>query len=315
MTYNPTLRLLAVLEVLQSRAEVSSKELARRLEVEERTVRRYIMMLRDMGIPIDGERGRHGGYTLQPGFHLRPLMFNAEEITAVMMGLMVMRELGATSLLSVESAATKIERVLPAELRQTTDALREAMILDHVQIRTYSVSSEWPLTVSRAAHLRLCLDIVYTSGDGETAERRIAPYGLVLHARTWYMPAYCFLRNAMRLFRLDRVATISAAGEQFTRPDDFDAKVYVMDSLARLGGIYAFEVILHTPLAIAREVVPPSLAVLESEGEATLMRCYSDDPHWFARYLTRLELPFTVRAPDELREALRALAEEILAGI
>src|SRR5688572_130704 len=113
--YNPTLRLLTILEILQSRGEVSGQELAQILEVEERSIRRYIMMLRDIGIPIEGERGRHGGYSLRPGFRLPPMMFNADEITAVMMGLMLMRELGSASSLAVESAAAKIERVLPFE--------------------------------------------------------------------------------------------------------------------------------------------------------------------------------------------------------
>ncbi len=313
--YNPTMRLLAVLELLQSRGEVSGQELARVLEVEERSIRRYIMMLRDMGIPIDGERGRHGGYSLHPGFRLPPLMFNADEITAVVMGLMLMRELGVTPHLAVESATAKIERVLPAELSQTTDALRQSLILDHVQIATYTVSSERILTFSRAAYEGKCLHIAYQSADGETTERMIAPYGVVLHARTWYVPAYCCWRDAMRVFRLDRMRAVSASEAVFTRPADFDARQYVFDSLARMKGMYTFEVIWHAPLAIVQEYIPPSLAILEREGETTLMRCYSDDPHWLARYLTRIELPFTVRATEELRAALWALADAILAGV
>jgi predicted DNA-binding transcriptional regulator YafY len=309
------MRLLAVLELLQSRGEVSGQELAQMLEVEERSVRRYIMMLRDMGIPIDGERGRHGGYSLHPGFRLPPLMFNADEITAVIMGLMLMRELRVTPHLAVESAAAKIERVLPAELSQTTGALRQSLILDHVQIATYTVSSERLLTFSRAAYEARCLDISYTSADGEATERRIAPYGLVLHARVWYVPAYCYLRDDLRVFRVDRVQAVSASQQLFTRPADFDSSQYVFDSLARMSGTYAFEVSLHAPLAVVQEIVPPSLAILESDGETTLMRCYSDDPHWFARYLTRIELPFTVRETNELRAALRTLADEILAGV
>src|SRR5689334_5691765 len=114
--YNPTLRLLSILELLQSRGEVSGQELSRLVEVDERSIRRYIMLLRDMGIPIEAERGRGGGYALQPGFRLPPLMFNADEITAVTIGLMLMRELGSASALAIESATAKIERVLPADL-------------------------------------------------------------------------------------------------------------------------------------------------------------------------------------------------------
>src|SRR6266508_4298261 len=95
--YNPATRLLSMLELLQSRGEVSGGELAQALEVDDRSVRRYILMLRDMGFPIEGERGRHGGYSLRPGFRLPPLMFNADEVMAVMLGLMLMEGLGSTS--------------------------------------------------------------------------------------------------------------------------------------------------------------------------------------------------------------------------
>lgn len=294
---------------------MSGAELAQALEVEERSVRRYVMMLRDIGIPIEGERGRHGGYSLRPGFRMPPMMFNSDEISAVMMGLMLIRELGLSSLQAVESAAAKIERVLPEELTQATNALRQSLILDPVQINTYSVSMERIIAFSRAAFEGKCLQITYTSSDGETTERMIAPYGVVLHARTWYVPAYCYLREDIRVFRLDRVRNVSETKQSFSRPDDFDAKDYVINSLAHLSSLYQFEVIFHAPISTVQEVIPPSLAILESLGEKTLMRTYSDDPHWLARCLMRVEIPFTVRENDELREAFRELAAEIIASI
>jgi predicted DNA-binding transcriptional regulator YafY len=313
--YNPTTRLLLILELLQSRGEMSGYELAQALEVEERSIRRYIMMLRDIGIPIEGERGRHGGYSLRPSFRLPPLMFNADEITAVTMGLMLMRELDFMSQLAIESATAKIERVLPEGLYASADALRQSLILDDVLNGTYAVSSKWIIAFSRAAHEQKCLNITYISADGETTQRLIAPYGLVLHMQTWYVPAYCHLREDVRVFRLDRVRAVASNEQMFTKPDDFDPKAFVLNSLACIPGTYRFEVLLHAPLATVQEYIPPSLAVLESSGDKTLMRCYSDDPHWFARYLTRLEMPFTVLETDELRDALRALVDEILAAV
>jgi len=294
---------------------MSGAELAQALEVEERSVRRYIMMLRDMGIPIEGERGRHGGYSLRPGFRLPPMMFNNDEITAVMMGLMLMRELGLSSLQALESATTKIERVLPGELLQSVDALRQSLILDPVQINTYSVSMERIMAFSRAAYQGNCLQIRYTSADGETTKRMIAPYGVVLHVRTWYVPAYCYLREDIRVFRLDRVRDMSETKQNFSHPADFNAKAYVIDSLKRLPSTYQFEVIFHAPMTTVQEVIPPSKAILESLGDKTLMRCYTDDPHWLARYLPLIEIPFTVVATDELRDALRTLATEILDSV
>jgi predicted DNA-binding transcriptional regulator YafY len=309
--YNPTLRLLAILELLQSRGEVSGQELAQTLEVEERSVRRYIMQLRDMGIPIEGERGRHGGYALQPGYRLPPLMFNADEITAIVMGLMLIHELRIPSALAIESASAKIERVLPDELRTRADALRRSLAFDDVPLKTYAITNEYISTISLAVHEHRCLNVTYVAASGDATERVIAPYGLVMHATAWYIPAYCFLRQDVRTFRLDRVRSLARTEQAFTPPPDFDARDFVLKALARLPE-QTFEVIVHASLATVEATVRPSLALLEPLGENTLLRCFTEDPHWLARVLAGLELPFAVRRGDSLREALRELAARLV---
>ena len=189
--YNPTTRLLTILELLQSRGEMSGQEIAQVLEVEERSVRRYIMQLRDIGIPVDGERGRYGGYRLRPGFRLPPLMFNADEINSVMLGLLLLREFRYGSLTALESASAKIDRVLPEELRQRMEAVRQSLLLNHVQLGTHHLSNEHISLFSLAIYDRHCLAITYAAANGEVTQRIIAPYALVLHSRTWYIPAYC----------------------------------------------------------------------------------------------------------------------------
>lgn len=315
MTHTPTLRLLAVLELLQSRGAVRGDELARVLEVEPRSVRRYVMLLRDMGIPIEGERGRHGGYALQRGFRLPPLMFNADEMTAVVMGLMLMRELGAMPTLAVDSAAAKIDRVLPDTLRDRTEALRASLNLEYVDLATYAFGDAHLTALSVAAHERQCVDIVYRAANGATSERRIAPYGVVLHARAWYVAAYCTLRQDMRVFRLDRMQSVTPTRTSFDRPDGFDAGAFVVDALARAPGVFACEILLHTDLQTAQTMVPRSRALLEARGNDTLVRCATDDVRWLAHILARLELPFTVLGPDELKEAVRELANALTASI
>lgn len=313
--YNPTMRLLAVLELLQSRQDVSGQELAALLEVDERSVRRYIMMLRDIGIPVDGERGRGGGYSLRRGFRMPPLMFTVNEITAVMLGLMLMREVGPGSNFAIESAASKIERVLPEELAQCADALREAIDLEAVGSGRYTVASEQIVAFSQAVYRRTCIDIRYEGGSGDVTQRLIEPYGLVLYARGWYVPAYCHLRKELRVFRLDRVCALTHTDQPFERPDNFDAKAAVRDSLLHLPNTQQFEILIHAPLETVQAMPLSGLSMLESEGANTLMRCYSDDAHWLACSLARLEVPFTVRQNDELRAALRLLAEDLLRGI
>lgn len=313
--YNPTMRLLTILELLQSHAEVSGQELAQKLEVEERSIRRYIMMLRDLGIPIEGERGRHGGYSLTPGFRLPPLMFNKDEITAVMIGLILMQEFGTDSTLAVESAIAKIQRVLPEDLRESTQALHRSLIVDDVRGGMDTISNDYLTLFSAAAHEGKCVHIRYQSREGEPTERLIAPYGVVLHVRRWYIPAYCYLREDIRVFRMDRVMSAVPTEQDFTKSVDFDTRSFVLKSLARASGNHAFEILVDAPFSIVQEVIPPAAALLEASGNQTLVRCYSDDPYWLARYLAQIEVPFTVIETDELREALRTLANGILASI
>src|SRR5216684_1717243 len=126
--YHPTTRVLTVLELLQSHQRLSGPELAARLEVNIRTVRHYIMMLQDLGIPIKAERGRYGAYRLLPGFKLPPLMFNEDEALALTLGLLTARRLGLTAAApAVAGALAKIERVLPSALRKRVQAVQETL--------------------------------------------------------------------------------------------------------------------------------------------------------------------------------------------
>lgn len=310
--YNPTMRLLSILELLQSREQISAQELAEILEVEERSIRRYIMMLRDMGIPIDSERGRYGGYSLRPGFRLPPMMFNHDEIVAITVGLMLVSELGAVTALAVESATSKIERVLPDTLWQQSHALRHFLKL--AVSWTYPISSQWLLMVNLAAMNRQCLDISYRSAQGQTSQRVISPYGVVLHGRGWYLPAYCHMRQTFRVFRLDRVQHITESGLGYYETD-MDITDFVFSTLAQTSGIHTYEIILQAPLNTLLEYIPKSMAILSEDDKGTRMLCYSDDPYWLARYLMTLEIPFTVLQNENLISALRNIAEQVLDSI
>jgi predicted DNA-binding transcriptional regulator YafY len=313
--YSPTTRLLTILELLQARGEMTGKELAEILEVEERSIRRYILMLRDLGIPIDGERGRHGGYALQPGYRLPPMMFTAEELTAIMTGLMLTRASGLITGFATESATAKIERVLPPELHQRAQALQASLFLDKIQGRVRGVSNEWLSVVSLAVYECRSLEITYRSAEGIETSRVIDPYGLVLHANVYYVPGYCHLREAFRLFRLDRVRAISTIPQSFTRSISINPRDFVIHALSQLPGTFIFKVLVHAPLVVVQECVPVDAAILERVGEKTLMQCYSDDPQWMAQYLATLELPFTVLETEELRSALHELAQTLQTAI
>jgi predicted DNA-binding transcriptional regulator YafY len=177
--YHPTTRVLAVLALLQAHGRMSGAELAQRLEVNVRTLRRYIIMLQDLGIPIEAERGRNGAYVLSAGFKLPPMMFTNEEALALTVGLISARHLNlADTDRAVESAFAKLERVMPLDLKSRVRALTETITLDPNR-SSFTPPSEVVLsTMSGAAQLRQRVHLQYHPSKGEDTERDFDPSGL-----------------------------------------------------------------------------------------------------------------------------------------
>jgi predicted DNA-binding transcriptional regulator YafY len=313
----PTTRVLAMLELLQARGRMSGPELARRLEVGERTVRRYVELLRDLGIPVEGERGRHGSYRLRPGFKLPPLMFTEDEALGLALGLLAARRFGlADAAPAVEGALAKLERVMPDTLRERVRVLDEAVTLAIARPAT-PPTAEVVATLGGAVRERRRVRLSYRSGLGEETERAVDPYGVVHREGYWYAVGHDHLRGEARLFRLDRVLMVESLDETFVRPPGFDTPEGVLEALAVMPqDRWSVEVLLETDLEDAREQVPPMGVTLEEVGGGVLMRSSTSDLGWMARVLAGLGFPFVVRRPPELREALRRRAAEIatLAG-
>jgi len=309
--YFPTTRVLTILELLQSHARLSGPELARRLEVDTRTVRRYVTMLQDLGIPVEAERGRYGSYRLRPGFKLPPLMFTEDEALALTLGLLVARRLGLMdAALPVEGALAKIERVLPLAVRERVQAVQEALILD-IPNAGHTPRTLLVVTLSSALRQQRRVILRYASWKAEETERAVDLYGLVYRAGYWYAVGYCHLRRDLRVFRLDRVTHVTLSGESYTRPDNFDALEYVMRSLAMTPTTWSIEILLETTLEEARQYVPAVIAALDQHPDGALLRCSVNHLDWFAHFLGGLPFPFTVLHPPELRDELRRLAARI----
>lgn len=306
--YYPTTRVLTVLELLQSRQRMGGPELAARLEVNLRTVRRYITMLQDLGIPIQAERGRHGGYRLRPGFKLPPLMFTEDEALALTLGLLTARRLGlAAAAPAVEGALAKVERVMPATLRERVRAVQDALVFA-APAPDVTAPSEIVLTLSAATQQGRRVNLRYRSWQAEETERAFDPYGLVYRAGRWYAAGYCHLRQGLRVFRLDRVVSAELREETFTRPAGFDSLNHVERAIASTPGTWTVEVLLDTTLERARRRVSPALATLTEAPSGVVLRCYAESLDWTAYILMGLDCPLVVRHPPELRDALRRLA-------
>ena len=310
--YHPTTRVLTVLELLQSHARLSGAELAERLEVDPRTVRRYIGMLKDLGVPVDSEPGRYGGYRLLPGYKLPPMMFTEEEALAVVLGLLVSRRVGfGDAAPAVEGALSKIDRVLPDRLRGRVQAVQGALSFTPIRGVGRLPNPATLLSLTSAADANQRVWMRYRGATDET-ERAIDPYGVVHHRGRWYVVGWCHLRDDVRMFRLDRVLELEPREVLSNpKPVDFDCVDFVLQSLATVPWGWPMEVLLEIPLDEARRRIAPDLGVLEETRGGVILRTQADALDWMARELVMIGCPFRILHPPELREAVRSLAREI----
>jgi len=302
-------RVLALLEALQDRSSASGPELARRLGVDVRTLRRDVVSLRDLGIPVEAERGPGGGYRLRPGYRMPPLMLTADEATTVALGLIAARHDG----LDADSALAKIRRVLPDRVRLRVEALERTLGFTRPGQDASPPAGEHLLLLAEAARRGRRVAAHYTASDGAESDRELSPYGLVAHAGRWYVPAHDHGRDAPRTLRADRFGAVRLGGAGRPPPPGFDAVAFVSGALARVPWTHAVEVLLHQPLERARERFPATLAELEPAGEHTLLRMRTESLDWVAGLLAGAGASFEIRRPDELRASVHALADRLRA--
>jgi predicted DNA-binding transcriptional regulator YafY len=311
----PTARLLELLELLQTQTSTTGREIASRLGIDARTVRRYIAALQSLGIPVEGQRGVGGGYRIRPGYRLPPLMLSDDEAVVVALGVLAAGRLGLTaSTETVDGAQAKIHRVLPDALRRRVEALEATLDFTTAAPAGAPVAGETVLLLADAIRRRKRLRIAYRSFAGEATRRELSPHGLVVHSGRWYLAAFDHTRDAMRTFRVDRMrrTTVTAAAA-VAPPDGFDAVAYVSQSLARAPWPYRVEVLLALPLEDATRRLPATLAELTEADGGTLLRMGVGSLDWTARLLAGLACDFTVLEPDELRGSVLELGDRLAA--
>jgi predicted DNA-binding transcriptional regulator YafY len=310
--YSPTTRLLTVLELLQSYKQMSGPDIARRLEVDLRTVRRYIVMLQDMGIPVEAERGPYGAYQLQRGYKLPPLMFTDAEAVALTLGLLTIREFRfPVDVVAVEGALAKTERVMPEKLFNQARGLQEAIVFNVSPPPTVLHNNSLPI-LSSAVHQRQQVWLRYQSWSGDESEREFDPYGIVFNEGFWYAAGYCHLRQDLRTFRMDRIVALEPRERSFERPEKFDILAHVLDSIALMPGMTQIEVVLETSLEIAQQVIGPVMGTLELSEKGVIFRRAASQLEWVAHILLNLDFPVHIVQNDELRQMIRQMGTRAL---
>jgi predicted DNA-binding transcriptional regulator YafY len=310
---SPTSRLLELLELLQTRSLTTGREIADRLGIDARTARRYVGVLQELGIPVEGQRGVGGGYRIRPGYRLPPLMLGDEEAVAVVLGLLATRGSSDDGSAVVDGALTKINRVLPTTLRRQVEALEETLAF--TATRSAPADATAVLLLADAIRRRRRLRMAYRTFAGDESERELSPHGLVVHRGRWYLAAHDHGRDDLRTFRVDRMwRTELADVAAVPPPDGFDAVAHVTRSLASIPWKWEVEVVLDLAADDAARRIPPTLAELVDDPDGTLLRMRTDSLDWMATVLAGLGCGFTIRRPDELRASVGALAAQLAAA-
>jgi len=316
----PLARVLALLEILQTGGTHRLGELSARLGVDPRTVRRYAAHLVDIGIPVETERGRYGGYRLATGYRLPPLLLTDDEALAVLLGLSV-----GPAELAASSALAKILRVLPSASRRRFEALLRATRVDPPGSRQVAPDTAILLAVGEAAGAGTPLRVRYVDRDGRASHRILLPYGLVARGGQWYVSAADSLSGEVRTLRVDRMREVVAQDGVFTAPPGFDPVEAVRSSLRATPWRHAVSVLVEATAEHVLAALPDGLASVEELPPGDSRRPHSIDGWvrvrfraerlgWIPPLLASLDRPFVVEEPAELRAEVAALGRRLVAA-
>lgn len=300
-------RTLQLLSLLQTHRYWPGQELADRLEVSPRTLRRDVERLRDLGYPVDATRGVAGGYQLAAGASLPPLVVDDEEAVALAVGLRTAAQSGVAGVADASvRALAKVVQVMPPRLRRRVDALRVATLAADLRPGPV-VDAELLTVVAQTCRDEERLAFSYVNRDGEVTERTVEPHRLVSVGRRWYLVAYDLGRFDWRSFRLDRLAAPRPTGARF-RPRDLpaaDAAEYVRSSLAGAADPLVVDAVIDAPLADVEQAIGRWVTAEADGATRTRVRITADTAEWALFGLAAAAAPFTIEGPDEVR----ALAE------
>ncbi len=307
----PTARALMVLEMVQNSPGISGEQLADRLGMTDRAVRRYVGNLRGAGIAVESTRGKYGGYRIGRGVRLAPLMFTAPEALGLVMAVLEGRRTDPTD--PVGQAVSKLIRVLPKALAAPVEAVVRT------SERTPDGHSSAPdprvaAAVAQGTAGRRRLRLGYRLGDDRTVAMDVDPWALVVRYGKWYLLGWSHTADARRILRLDRVVDVEELDEESEVPADLDPLVAVEEHLAQ-GWRHRIEVVVQAPIDRVKWWIPRKQGLLTAIDEhTTRIEASTDDLDWYAERLAAVQAPFRVVAPDALREEVAKVGERMLAN-
>jgi predicted DNA-binding transcriptional regulator YafY len=301
---NTSMRMLQLLSLLQTHRYWPGAELADRLQVSPRTLRRDIDRLRELGYPVQAQRGAEGGYQLAAGAVLPPLVVDDEEAVALAVGLQAAAQHAVEGIAeSSVRALAKVVQVMPARLRRRVEAL-SAMTepASWGGATRISVDPGTLTSVALACRDSERLEFRYTAADGQRTSRQVEPHRLVSLARRWYLVGYDLDRHDWRSFRLDRLTAPRGTGARF-RPRELpaaDAVGFVRAGIDNVRAAYDIEVVVAAPAAAVRERVGRWCTVEDIGAARCRLRMTADSLDWPIMALGTVGADFQVVAPPEL---------------
>jgi predicted DNA-binding transcriptional regulator YafY len=306
--------MLRLLSLLQTHRYWPGQELAERLEVSGRTLRRDVDRLRELGYPVDAARGVAGGYQLQAGAAVPPLLLDDEEAVAIAVGL---RTAAAGGVAGFEETAVralaKVIQLLPPRLRRRIDALR-AVTSPGVFGGGPTLDAGALTTIAMACRGEERLRFGYTPRDGEAAQRHVEPHRLVSLGRRWYLIAWDLERGDWRSFRVDRLSGPALTGARF-RPREIpggDPVAWLRSRIAAIPLRYDVSVRVAAPAERVKAVVGEWATVEPLDDAASRLRLNVDELYWPVMLLGIIGADFTVESPPELADAARAAGETLV---
>ncbi|WP_193607414.1 helix-turn-helix transcriptional regulator [Nocardioides lijunqiniae] len=311
---SPTSRALMALEVLRSRPVTTADELGARLGVTERAARRYVAILREAGVPVESERGPHGGYRLGRGTRLPPVSFTQDEALVLVMAVLDGQSTSSDSTGLVGAALGKVVRALPDGVGREAAALREHASASPRAGDARPDAATTSALVAAVAERRVVV-LAYRSDAGEAWESEVDPWAVVVRFGRWYLLCHSHRADAVRTFRIDRVAGVRPTERHFDPPEDLDPAAALEHHLGS-GWQHRTRVVFEAPVDEVRPWLRGPMGRLEPHADGCVLVGSTRNPTMYAHeWLAGVPFAFRVEEGPELREAVAVLAARLAQSI